>query len=74
MPLIKRGIPVTPAQLENFTVTNYLNSFRVLLLSYDGQKPLSPAVHDALVRWVKLGGQLVVRDADADPYLKVRDW
>ena len=27
MPLIKRGLPVTPAQLENFTVTNYLNGF-----------------------------------------------
>ena len=74
MPLIKRGLPITPAQLENFTVTNYLNNFRVLLLSYDGQKPLSPDVHDALARWVKQGGQLVVCDADADPYLKVRDW
>lgn len=74
MPLIKRGLPITPAQLENFTVTNYLTNFRVLLLSYDGQKPLSPAVHDALARWVKSGGQLVVCDADADPYLKVRDW
>lgn len=74
MPLIKRGMPITPAQLENFTVTNYLCGFRVLLLSYDGQKPLSPDVHVALVRWVKQGGQLVVCDADADPYLKVRDW
>lgn len=74
MPLIKRGIPVTPAQLENFTVRDYLKSFRVLLLSYDGQKPLSPEVHGPLAEWVKQGGQLVVCDADADPYLKVRDW
>jgi hypothetical protein len=74
MPLIKRGLPVTPAQLENFTVTNYLSGFRVLLLSYDGQKPLSPEVHAPLADWVKRGGVLVVCDADADPYLKVRDW
>ena len=74
MPLIKRGLPVTPAQLENFTVTNYLNGFRILLLSYDGQKPLSPEVHVPLADWVKKGGVLVVCDADADPYLKVRDW
>ncbi|MFO1513146.1 MAG: hypothetical protein U1F83_09575 [Verrucomicrobiota bacterium] len=74
MPLIKRGLPVTPAQLENFTVTNYLNGFRILLLSYDGQKPLSPEVHVPLADWVKQGGVLVVCDADADPYLKVRDW
>lgn len=74
MPLIKRGLPVTPAQLENFTVTNYLAGFQVLLLSYDGQKPLSAAVHAPLADWVKKGGVLVVCDADADPYLKVREW
>ncbi|MBC8096004.1 MAG: hypothetical protein H7Y43_09345 [Akkermansiaceae bacterium] len=74
MPLIKRGLPVTPVQLENVTVTNYLNGFRVLLLSYDGQKPLSPDVHGPLADWVKKGGVLVMCDADADPYLKVRDW
>ena len=74
MPLIKRGLPVTPAQLENFTVTNYLDGFRILLLSYDGQKPMSPEVHGPLAEWVKQGGVLVMCDADADPYLKVREW
>lgn len=74
MPLLKHGLPVTPVQLENVTIPSYLDSFRVLLLSYDGQKPLSPAVHAPLAAWVKRGGVLVVCDADADPYLKVRDW
>jgi len=74
MPLLKRGLPVTPVQLENVGITNYLKGFKVLLLSYDGQKPLSPAVHAPLVDWVKHGGVLVFCDADADPYLKVRDW
>jgi hypothetical protein len=74
MPLLKRGLPVTPVQLENVTISNYLKGFRVLLLTYDGQKPLSPDVHAPLVSWVKEGGVLVVCDADADPYLGVREW
>ena len=74
MPLLKHGLPVAPVQLENVGITNYLNSFKILLLSYDGQKPLSPNVHAPLVDWVKRGGVLIFCDADADPYLKVRDW
>jgi hypothetical protein len=74
MPLLKRGIPVTPVQLENVTINNYLKNFRVLLLSYDGQKPLTPEIHAPLANWVKQGGVLVVCDADADPYLRVREW
>ncbi len=74
MPLVKHGIPVAPVQLENVTVPNYLKGFRVLLLSYDGQKPLTPAVHAPIAEWVKSGGYLIVCDADADPYLQVRDW
>ncbi len=74
MPLVKHGLPVSPVQLENVGITNYLKGFKVLLLSYDGQKPLSPNVHKPLVDWVKNGGVLIFCDADADPYLKVRDW
>jgi hypothetical protein len=74
MPLVKSGLPVTPVQLENLTVSNYLAGFRILFLSYDGQKPLSPVVHAPLADWVKRGGVLIMCDADADPYLKVRDW
>ena len=74
MPLVKHGVPVTPVQLENVTVPHYLANFRVLLLSYDGQKPLSPAVHAPLADWVKAGGALIFCDADADPYLKVHEW
>ena len=74
MPLVKHGIPVTPVQLENVTIPHYLDNVRVLFLSYDGQKPQSPEVHAPLADWVKNGGVLVVCDADADPYLKVREW
>ncbi len=74
LPLLKRGMPVTPVQLENLTVTNYLDGFRLLLLSYHGQKALSPEVHAPLARWVKSGGALVVVDDDTDPYNGVREW
>jgi hypothetical protein len=74
MPLLKRGFPVTPVQLENVTLPNYLTGFRILLLSYQGMKPLSPDVHQALAAWIKRGGVLVVCDDDADPYNTVREW
>ena len=74
LPLLKRGIPVTPVQLENVTLPGYLKGFRVLLLTYHGLKPLSPEVHPALAAWVKAGGVLIVCDDDTDPYNKVREW
>jgi hypothetical protein len=74
MPLLMHGLPVAPVQLENVAVPHYLDNSRILFLSYDGQKPLSPAVHAPLAAWVKQGGVLVFCDADADPYLKVREW
>jgi hypothetical protein len=74
LPFLKRGMPITPVQLENVVMQNYLAGFRILLLSYRGTKPLSPEVHDALARWVKSGGALVVCDDDGDPYNAVRDW
>jgi hypothetical protein len=74
MPLLKRGIPVTPVQLENVTVPNYLDGFKVLLLTYQGMKPLSAEVHSQLAEWVKQGGALVVCDDDSDPFNSVREW
>ncbi len=74
LPLVKRGIPVEPAQLENATAPGALAQHRVLLMTYEGMKPLSPAVHDALARWVRAGGALVFVDDDRDPYNGVRGW
>jgi hypothetical protein len=74
LPLLKRGLPVAPVQLENLTVPKYLEPYRLLLLSYHGMKPLGPEVHTPLVAWVKNGGVLVVCDDDSDPYQKVREW
>jgi hypothetical protein len=74
MPLVMHGVPVAPVQLENDIIPHFLDNFRILFLSYDGQKPLSPEVHAPLVDWVKHGGVLIFCDRDADPYLKVREW
>jgi len=74
MPLLKRGMPVTPVQLENVVLPHYLDGFRVLLLTYQGMKPLSPEVHEHLAGWVKGGGVLVVCDDDSDPFNAVSEW
>lgn len=74
MPLLKRGIPVQPVQIESAASAGYLNRYKLLLLTYEGQKPPSPEFHDALARWVHNGGALVVVDNDRDPYNSVREW
>jgi hypothetical protein len=74
LPLIDRGVPVEAVQLEDAGMPGFLSNYRILLLSYDGQKPPRPQLHDALVQWVKAGGVLIVVDDDGDPYNKVREW
>lgn len=74
LPLLKRGLPVLPVQLEYADRPGFLDAQRVLFLSYVGQKPLSASVHDGIARWVRAGGVLVVVDDDQDPYNRVREW
>ncbi|MGO8701148.1 MAG: hypothetical protein ACLQVY_25940 [Limisphaerales bacterium] len=74
LPLLKRGIPVAPVQLENAVLPRSLDDFHVLALTYQGMKPLSPEVHGKLADWVKGGGVLVMCDDDSDPFNSVREW
>ena len=74
MPLVKRGIPVEPVQIESSTAPGFLSRYRLLFLTYEGQKPPTPAFHTALAAWVRAGGALVVVDNDDDPYNAVREW
>ena len=74
MPLVKRGVPVEPVQIESSTKAGFLGRYRLLLLTYEGQKPPRPEFHAALARWVRDGGALVVIDDDRDPYNSVREW
>jgi hypothetical protein len=70
LPLLMRGLPVEPVQIE----TAQLDRYKTLLLSYEGQKPPKPEFHDTLAAWVRAGGALVVVDDDRDPFNTVREW
>jgi hypothetical protein len=74
LPPLKRGIPVTPVQLENVTLPGFLDGQKILMLSYQGQKPMDPEVHPPLAAWVKKGGALIFVDDDKDPYNQAREW
>jgi hypothetical protein len=74
MPLVKHGLPAVPAQLENATIPGALKDHRVLLMTYEGMKPMKPEVHAALAEWVRQGGALIFFDDDRDPYNGVRSW
>lgn len=75
LPLLKHGVPLRPVQLDNLARTpGYLADFKVLVLSYEFMKPMSPGLHLALAEWVRGGGTLVYVGADADPFHQARDW
>jgi hypothetical protein len=74
LPLLKRGMPITPVQLENVTLPGFLDGQRLLLLTYQGQKPLTADVHTSLADWVRKGGVLMMVDDDKDPYNRVHEW
>jgi hypothetical protein len=74
MPLVKRGIPVEPVQIESSATPGFLDRYKLLLLTYEGQKPPTPEFHAALATWVRNGGALLVVDNDDDPFNAVREW
>ncbi|MBI1389017.1 MAG: hypothetical protein GC154_11270 [bacterium] len=74
LPLLKRGVPVQLAQMENLPYENTLKNLRVLVMSYANMKPLKPEYHQALVNWVKQGGALIYAGRDADPYQGIHEW
>ncbi len=67
-------MPVEPVQLENATLPNALAPYKILLLTYEGMKPMTPDVHTAIAKWVRAGGVLIVADDERDPYNSVRSW
>jgi hypothetical protein len=74
MPLIKRGLPVEPVQMENAPLPGALAPYKILLMTYEGMKPASTEDSAALADWVKSGGVLVFIDDDKDPFNQVRAW
>ncbi len=78
LPLLLHGIPVEPVQIESTyspaVPHNFLKPYKLLMLTYEGQKPPSPAFHTALAAWVRQGGALLFVDDGADPYNHASDW
>jgi hypothetical protein len=74
LPLLKRGVPVEPVQIESSGSPRFLGRYQLLLLTYEGQKPPRPEFHANLAKWVRDGGALVVVDDDRDPYNDAREW
>ncbi len=74
LPLMKRGVPVEAVQIESAGAPGLLNRYKVLYLTYEGQKPPKPEFHALLAQWVRAGGSLIVVDDDRDPYNAVREW
>ncbi len=74
LPLLKRGVPVKTAHLENLGFKEALAGTKVLLMSYSNMKPLDPAAHEHLAAWVKKGGVVLYSGRDNDPFQTVREW
>ena len=59
MPLLKRGVPVGIAHLENLGYPDALADVRLLLMTYANLMPMDPAAHAHLADWVRAGGLLI---------------
>ena len=74
LPLLKRGVPVKTAHIENLGFKEALAGTKVLLMSYSNMKPLDPKAHEHLAAWVKKGGVLLYSGRDNDPFQTVQEW
>lgn len=74
LPLLKRGVPVEPVQIESAGAPGILDRYKLLVLTYEGQKPPTREFHAVLDKWVRAGGALVVVDDDKDAFNAVREW
>ena len=73
VPLLRRGIPVQILPLERHADSDFLDRFKVLILSYDALKPTDPQMNVDLAEWVKRGGTLIAIGG-ADFYSKIDEW
>jgi hypothetical protein len=74
LPLLERGMPVEPVQLETAMTPGNLARCKILMMTYEGMKPMTAATNEAIAGWVRAGGSLVFVDDDRDPYNTVKSW
>lgn len=74
LPLLKRGVPVKTAHMENLGYPEALADTKVLLMTYSNMKPMDPQAHTYIAEWVKGGGTLVYSGRDDDPFQTVLEW
>jgi hypothetical protein len=75
LPPLFDGQRIVPLQLEApLDNPAVLEDFDVVVLSYEFQKPSTPALHLALANWVRAGGALLYVGDGSDPYHGVREW
>jgi len=72
LPLVERGVPVSACVLERAADEPYMDSHKVIVVSYEDFKPVEEGMNTALVDWVQRGGALVLLgdssdDLDSDP-------
>jgi len=60
MPLIERGVPVNSVVLERSGDMSYMDSHKVIVLSYEDFKPENEEMNTDLAAWVQRGGVLVL--------------
>ncbi|HOV32991.1 MAG TPA: hypothetical protein PLX23_06480 [Candidatus Hydrogenedens sp.] len=73
-PLVKNGVPIKLIQLEHLTYLQPLQDIKILLLTYEGQKPLNKEYHKYISEWVRSGGCLLIIDDGSDPYNNLNKW
>jgi hypothetical protein len=73
VPLLRRGVPIGLVPLERHADQSFMDGFKILVLSYDAQKPLDPQMNLDLAEWVKRGGQLIFLGGQ-DAYNSVEEW
>ncbi|HPP58658.1 MAG TPA: hypothetical protein PLT82_05950 [Candidatus Hydrogenedens sp.] len=73
-PLIKNGIPVKIVQMEHLITYNPLEDIKLLILTYEGQKPLNKEYHSKIKDWIYNGGGLLIIDDKSDPYNDLNMW
>lgn len=75
LPLLKYGLPVRPVQLDNVRrFAGYLDTLKVLILSYEYIKPEAPDLNTAVLSWVMNGGTLLYIGDGSDPFHRIDSW